>query len=127
MDSIYSSLGGEETLRRLVDAFYDHMDSNPAVLGIRKMHPPDLAGSREKLYLFLVGWSGGPQLYVERYGHPRLRSRHLGFPIGTAQAIAWMHCMQAALNEVVEDEALRKQLEEAFVGVAAHMRNRQDD
>ena len=75
----YDLLGGDATVRRLVDRFYDLMDSVPEHYVIRKLHPADLAGSREKLYLFLSGWLGGPQLYAEKFGHPMLRARHLPY------------------------------------------------
>ena len=63
----------------LVDRFYDLMDETPEFYVIRKLHPQDLAGSREKLFMFLSGWLGGPPLYVEKHGHPMLRARHLPF------------------------------------------------
>jgi hemoglobin len=99
------------------------MDADPTVRGIRAMHPPDLKGSREKLYLFLTGWMGGPQLYVERHGHPRLRARHLPFPIGEDERDQWLRCMDRALEEQAMPEALREFLRERFHGVADHMRN----
>lgn len=121
--SVYEALGGAEGVRGLVDAFYDAMELEAPAAEILALHPADLGSSREKLYLFLSGWTGGPQLYVERFGHPRLRVRHLPFPIGDAEAEAWMHCMRIALAARVEDEHLRGQLERAFTSVAAHMRN----
>ena len=78
----FELIGGEDAVRRLVDRFYDVMDTAPEAAGIRALHPPTLDLSREKLFLFLTGWMGGPPLYVERYGHPMLRARHLPFPIG---------------------------------------------
>jgi hemoglobin len=119
----YERLGGEATVRKLVDRFYDHMDELPETYGIRKLHAEDLSGSRQKLYDFLTGWMGGPQLYVEKHGHPMLRRRHLPFPIGDSERDQWMHCMKLALDEVVEDAKLRAELYQAFVKVADHMRN----
>ena len=123
-NSFYDMLGGAEAVRRLVDRFYDHMDSDPAYAGIRALHPATLAGSREKLYLFLCGWLGGPQLYVARHGHPRLRARHLPFAIGIAERDAWMTCMKQAMVDVGVDGALQAHLAEAFFGTADFMRNR---
>jgi len=80
---------------------------------------------RTKLFKFLSGWMGGPQLYVEQYGHPMLRGRHLPFSIGAAERDQWLLCMNQALNEVVEDAALRQELSAAFAKVADHMRNRE--
>ncbi len=122
--TLYDRLG-DERIRRLVDRFYDHMESVPECAPIRAMHPADLAGSRDKLYWFLVGWAGGPPLYVERHGHPRLRARHLPFSIGDAEALQWMHCMRLALDEVVGEPHLRSLLEAALGRVAGHMRNQE--
>lgn len=121
--SHYERIGGEDKVRQLVDRFYDHMDELPETYGIRKLHAADLSGSRQKLHDFLSGWLGGPQLYVEKHGHPMLRRRHLPFPIGDAERDQWMHCMRLALDEVVEDAKLRAELHQAFVKVADHMRN----
>jgi len=74
--------------------------------------------------MFLSGWLGGPQLFVEAFGHPMLRRRHLPFAIGDVERDQWMLCMNQALDEVVEDAALRAALSEAFSKVADHMRNR---
>ena len=121
--SHFELLGGEDGIRRLVDVFYDRMDSAPEVAGIRAMHPPDLTSSREKLFLFLVGWTGGPPLYVQRHGHPMLRRRHLPFPIGTAERDQWVWCMDHALEEHAMPDELREHLRLRFRAVADHMRN----
>ena len=81
----FARLGGEPGVRVLVDRFYDLMDLEPAYAGIRALHPPTLEGSRDKLHWFLCGWLGGPNLYIERFGHPRLRARHLPYAIGIAE------------------------------------------
>ncbi|MBL8481943.1 MAG: group II truncated hemoglobin [Rhodocyclaceae bacterium] len=120
----YEALGGADTVRRLVDTFYRHMDELPEAYGIRKLHPPDLAGSAQKLFMFLSGWLGGPQLFIERYGHPRLRARHLPFPIGVAERDQWLHCMQLAMDECIADADLRARLFKALSDLADHMRNR---
>ncbi len=119
----YEMLGGEPGLRQLVDRFYDLMDSEAATREIRAMHAKSLRVSREKLFMFLSGWLGGPNLYIEKYGHPRLRRRHLPFAIGVAQRDQWMHCMHLALAEMPIDPTLRQQLEHALSKTADHMRN----
>ena len=119
----FELIGGGDGVRRLVDRFYDLMDADPTVRVVRAMHPPDLKESREKLYLFLTGWMGGPQLYVERFGHPRLRARHLPFPIGEDERDQWLRCMDGALDEQEMPEVLRDFLRERFHGLADHMRN----
>lgn len=123
--TVYDALGGEPAVRRLVDRFYDEMDQDPEVKVLRDMHPPDLASSREKLFLFLTGWLGGPPLYVQKHGHPMLRRRHFPFAVDVAARDQWMRCMRVALAEVVEDAALRERLDGALAGLADHMRNRE--
>lgn len=124
MQTHYERIGGEEKIRQLVDRFYDLMDEDPDYYGIRKLHPQDLAGSRQKLFMFLSGWMGGPQLFVEAFGHPMLRARHLPYPIGTAERDQWMACMLRAMGDVGLDEALQQELAQAFARTADHMRNR---
>jgi len=119
----YQRIGGEAKVHQLVQRFYDHMDELPETYGIRKLHAEDLSGSRQKLFDFLSGWLGGPPLYTDKHGHPMLRRRHLPFAIGVSERDQWMHCMQLALEEVVEDEKLRGELYQAFMKVADHMRN----
>lgn len=124
MTTLYELLG-DPIIRRITDRFYDLMDSDPAVKTLRAMHPADLARSREKLYLFLLGWTGGPQTYTETYGHPRLRARHLPFPIDDEAAIQWMSCMSQALTDEVADIEVREAFEKALARMAAHMRNKE--
>ncbi len=119
----YERIGGAEKIRALVVRFYQIMDELPEAYGIRKMHAPHLQSAEDKLFKFLSGWMGGPQLFVNEYGHPRLRARHLPFTIGNSERDQWLLCMNKALMEVVEDVALRNELSEAFAKVADHMRN----
>lgn len=126
LTSFYDELGGEEVVRQLVDRFYDYMDELPEAADIRALHAKSLKASREKLFLFLSGWLGGPNLYIEKFGHPRLRARHLPFRIATPEAEQWLMCMAKALADVVPDERLRESLFDALVPVAAHMRNHPD-
>ncbi|MGD8497680.1 MAG: group II truncated hemoglobin [Chromatiales bacterium] len=120
----YQRLGGEAALRALVDRFYDLMDELPEAYGIRRLHPQDLSGSRDKLFKFLSGWLGGPPLYVSEYGHPRLRARHLPFPIGASERDQWLTCMNQALDEQVSDTELRDALKQALSRTADHMINK---
>ena len=123
----YERLGGEAGVRALVDRFYDLMDVLPEAYGIRKLHPADLATSREKLFLFLSGWLGGPPLYTERYGHPRLRARHLPFAIGVRERDQWLMCMRQAMTELQVEEDLQHGLMAALARTADHMRNRESE
>lgn len=120
----YELLGGADGVRTLVERFYQIMDTLPDAARIRALHPADLRGSTDKLYKFLSGWLGGPALYVEEFGHPMLRARHLPFPIETADRDAWLLCMKHALDEVKLEPLARMQLDQAFYKTADHMRNR---
>ena len=122
--AVYGALGGEPGIRRLVDRFYDLMDLEPAYRGIRALHPVHLDGSRDKLHWFLCGWTGGPPLYVERFGHPRLRARHLPYPIGIAERDQWLACMRQAMVEEGLEPGFAARLDQAFFGTADWMRNR---
>ena len=124
--TVYAALGGEVGIRRLVDDFYDEMDARAEAKSVRAMHAASLKSSREKLFMFLSGWFGGPSLYIEKYGHPRLRRRHFPFAIDSAAADAWMMCMRTALDKSVLDGEVRVQVEAAFLGMANHMRNTED-
>jgi hemoglobin len=122
--SHYTMLGGEDGVRRLVDRFYDLMDELPEAWELRKIHPQDQQGARDKLFKFLSGWLGGPGLYEAEFGHPRLRARHLPFPVDTQMRDQWLMCMDMALDEQLSNELLKNQLKNSFANVADHMRNR---
>ena len=121
--TFFELLGGVEEVRNLVDTFYDIMDTDPKAAPIRALHPADLTSSREKLFMFLTGWTGGPQLYIERYGHPRLRQRHMHVSIGEAERDQWMFCMISAMQQLNFDDKLMQNLSEQLYGVADFMRN----
>ncbi|MDB5803357.1 MAG: Hemoglobin-like protein HbO [Betaproteobacteria bacterium] len=122
----YELLGGEEKVFALVDRFYDLMDEMPEYYGIRKLHPVTLDGSRSKLKMYLSGWLGGPNLYIEQFGHPRLRARHLPFSIGMDERNQWLACMYSAMEQTGVPEELQTRLQEAFFGTADWMRNREN-
>ncbi|WP_019448112.1 group II truncated hemoglobin [Cupriavidus sp. BIS7] len=119
----YELIGGEARVRELVDRFYDLMDLEPQFAGLRALHPPLLDGSRDKLFWFLCGWLGGPNYFIERFGHPRLRARHLPFEIGTSERDQWMRCMALAMQDVNLPENLQMRLMEALFQTADWMRN----
>ncbi len=120
----YDALGGEEGIRRIVDHFYDLMDSAPEAVHVRALHAASLKSSREKLRLFLTGWTDGPQLYVEKFGQPMLLQRHFPFAIGAVERDEWLWCMDRALTAHPMDEALRSYLQQRLHALAEHMRNR---
>ncbi len=111
-------------MRTLVDRFYDLMDLEPAYKELRAAHGTTLADARDKLFWFLCGWLGGPDHYIERFGHPRLRMRHMPFSIGIKERDQWVACMDQAMGETGVLEALRMRLRESFMGTADWMRNR---
>ncbi len=123
--SSYERIGSKEGLWQLVNKFYDNMETLPEAKIIRGLHPKDLRSAREKLFMFLSGWLGGPDRYIAAFGHPRLRARHLPFPIGDDERDQWLKCMRKALDEMPIDAAFREQLIMAFTQTANHMMNQE--
>ena len=124
--TLYEVIGGESRVRDMVDRFYDLMELEPEFALLRAAHPPTLDNARERLFMFLSGWMGGPDLYIEAHGHPRLRMRHMPFAIGTRERDQWLRAMAWAMEDVGIDEALRVRLMESFYQTADWMRNKPD-
>ena len=104
--NLYELIGGAEKLREMVDRFYDLMELEPEFSGIRVLHPSSIDSSRDKLFWFLSGWMGGPDLYIQQFGHPRLRARHLSFSIGVSERDQWLRCMAWAMQDVGIEEGI---------------------
>lgn len=119
----YDIMGGEPMVRALVERFYDLMELDPEFAQLRAVHGASLEHARERLFMFLSGWLGGPSLYTDRFGHPMLRARHLPFPIGTVERDQWMACMVKAMEETGVEPQLRQALRNAFFKTADWMRN----
>ena len=117
-------IGGETKIHQLVDRFYDLMELEPKFELLRAVHGSTLDDARDKLFWFLCGWLGGPQHYQDRFGHPRLRMRHMPFSIGIAERDQWLDCMDKAMTEVGVDPALHQRLNQSFFQTADWMRNR---
>lgn len=120
----FEVIGGEPRVRLLAETFYQFMDEDPEFQGIRLMHPEDLSSSTEKFFQFLSGWLGGPQLYIQQHGHPRLRMRHAPFSIGDSERDQWLGCMAKAMDTIEISGELRTFLDARFAQVADFMRNR---
>lgn len=122
----FELLGGEPGVRALVDRFYDLMDLEPELARLRAVHGSQLEDARNKLFWFLCGWLGGPDHFVQRFGHPRLRARHLPFAIGSVERDQWLACMFQAMRDQQVPADLRARLERSFFDTADWMRNRAD-
>ena len=125
-DMPFHRLGGEEGVRALAGAFYDAMDEHEPELA--RLHELDEqgrvnAGIRERFGLFLMGWLGGPQHYMQRHGHPRLRMRHGHLPVDTRHRDAWVRSMQRALDARGVKGGVRRFLDQRFADVADFLRN----
>ena len=120
----FEQIGGQLTVDRVIDSFYDRMETLPEARMIRVMHPEDLGPTRALLKRYLAEWLGGPRAYSQERGHPRLRARHLPFSIGDEERDAWMFCMRGAVEDVIADVAIREWILEKLSGVATWMRNR---
>lgn len=125
--TMFDRVGGAATIDRLVELFYARMDTLPEAKDIRAMHGTNLGPIKHVLKRYLTEWTGGPKLYSSERGHPRLRQRHMGFPIGNAARDAWLLCMQGALDDTVLDEAARQELLVAMTRLADWMRNTVDE
>lgn len=119
----FGRIGGEERVRALVERFYDLMDLEPAYRELRATHGNTLDNARQKLFWYLCGWLGGPSYYEDRFGHPRLRMRHMPFAIGTVERDQWLACMDQAMGDVGVDPVLREHLKQSFFKLADWMRN----
>ncbi|MES2424349.1 MAG: group II truncated hemoglobin [Pseudomonadota bacterium] len=123
--TLYVQLGGEARVKALVETFYDLMDLEPRYAALRAAHGSTLENARERLFWYLCGWLGGPQYYTDRFGHPKLRARHLPFSIGDTERDQWILCMHQAMTEIGVEAGLQQQLIEALYGVADWMRNKE--
>lgn len=123
--SPYEVLGGAAGVQRLAHRFYELMDELPEACTVRKMHPESLQGSEEDRFEFLSGWFGGPSLYIEKKGHPRLRMRHNPYAVGSVERDEWMLCMTQALTGQVADVVFRARLIDRFAQMANHLVNTQ--
>lgn len=123
--SKYQQVGGMKVISPLVDDFYSIMETDPKAVDCLRTHEgKDLKVSAEKLKFFLSGWLGGPQLFLEKFGHPRLRMRHFPFSIGQKEGEQWLYCMDLALKRSKIRPSLQRELNDAFKQMVELVRNR---
>jgi hemoglobin len=118
--NVFAFVGGVETFRQIVEAFYRGVETDPV---LRPMYPEELEESREHLALFLAQFFGGPKTYSESRGHPRLRLRHVPFRIGQAERDAWMLHMRAAIEDAEVAEPARTVMLKYFEDAATFLIN----
>ncbi|GAB3026202.1 group II truncated hemoglobin [Bowmanella dokdonensis] len=121
--SLYELIGGEKVAAKLCQRFYDIMEEEVNVAELRAIHPQDLTQTRQKFYEFMTGWLGGPPLFESKYGHPRLRARHLHARIDDQLVNQWLYCMKLALEQSVKDRKLRQVIWQNLLPLAHHMKN----
>jgi hemoglobin len=124
LQTVYEAIGGEKALRQLVNIFYDNVANNST---LRPLFPDDFTEVREQQYWFLTQFFGGPPLYLQNRGQPKLRMRHMAFRITPTHAKAWLECMHDALTRTIESESLRNFMFERLTLTAYHMVNSPDD
>lgn len=119
----YTLMGGEKGVLSLVERFYFYMDTLPEAKELRAIHAPDLSSAKDKLFKFLSGWLGGPDLFIQQYGHPRLKQRHFPFKVNQQVRDQWVFCMRKALYEIAMLDEFRKNIKQAIADLATHMIN----
>ena len=123
--TLYQAIGGDDTVKALSHRFYELMDTLPEARHVRAVHPPSLQGSEEKFYEYLTGYLGGPPLYTDKRGHPRLRSRHFVAQIGPVERDEWLLCFRRAMDETIANPKLREIIWPPIERLAFHMQNKE--
>lgn len=124
MSNPYELLGGEQGVRRLADEFYQVMAERTEAAKIREMHAPNLSAIKDKLFMFLSGWMGGPDLYLQKYGTICLSSAHAAYAIGADERDQWLACMDQALINIDASDELREMLKGPMFQLADVMKNK---
>jgi len=120
----YQVIGEAAGIARLVERFYLIMDTDPRAQAVRAVHGPSLKEASEKLQDFLSGWLGGPPQFMLKYGHPRMRMRHMNFAIGEKEKEEWLYCMNKAMEEVGLPPELIANLQGPFHDLAEKIKNK---
>lgn len=122
-ETLYDAIGGRETVRKLVEAFYPRVYADP---DLSPIFPDDMSQIMKKQEMFLTQFLGGPPLYSEVYGPPMMRHRHLAFEVTPRRAKAWLKCMREAMDEIGLAGPEREWFYGRLVQVAGHMVNTPD-
>lgn len=120
----FAEIGGLDTVRRIVDRFYQLLQDDPRYRAVRALHGSDMSQPKQALTEFMTGWLGGPPLYFQRPGHRCVMSAHAGMPIGAAEVEQWLAGMAQAMGECGVDKRLQRRILDALTGMAKGMRNR---
>ncbi|MFZ9602397.1 MAG: globin [Ilumatobacteraceae bacterium] len=120
--SLYDQVGGLAFFERVVVGFYEGVATDEVLIVLYE-DPKNLVKARQHLTWFLAQYWGGPMLFNENRGHPKLRMRHMPFRIGNLERDRWLVHMLTAVNELVDDDGVRATMTEYFVKAAEHLRN----
>ncbi|WP_289354786.1 globin [Paenibacillus sp. S-12] len=122
--SIYEAIGGEATVRKMVEAFYPRVQAHPL---LAPLFPEDIEPVMERQFMFLTQFFGGPPIYSDQFGHPMMRARHLPFPVTRERADAWLGCMREVLHEINMEPGLATMVIDRLSGPAYHFINTNDE
>ncbi|MBB1381954.1 group II truncated hemoglobin [Shewanella sp. SR41-2] len=120
----YDLIGGDKVIRAIAHDFYQQMQTRPETQTLLAIHRSPMQESEQKLYEYLSGWLGGPQLYQQKHGHPALRARHMPFAIDESMRDQWLICMRAAIQNNIKKPEHQQVIIQAISTLADNMRNR---
>ncbi|MGI2106083.1 group II truncated hemoglobin [Shewanella frigidimarina] len=120
----YDLIGGDKVIRAIAHDFYQQMQTRPETQTLLAIHRSPMQESEQKLYEYLSGWLGGPQLYQQKHGHPALRARHMPFAIDESMRDQWLICMRAAIQNNIKKPEHQQVIIQAISALADNMRNR---
>ena len=120
-------LGEEQGIKKLVNDFYTQMENDPKARECLLVHELDegrvTQEAKDKLFYFLSGWLGGPNLFVQKFGHPMMRKRHLHVKITEVEKKQWLYCMQHALDKTKLKKSQKQQMLNSFTALAMRIQN----
>ncbi|MGH1541296.1 MAG: group II truncated hemoglobin [Arenicella sp.] len=124
--TLYYKMGGESSLKALVETFYDIVETDPDGEPVHVLHLQGFGVNhlRQAQFEFLSGFFGGPQLYIEKTGHSNLRLMHEHVEIGAVERDSWLLCMEKAIDKVGFEAEIKDQLMQGFTRSAEVLKNR---